>query len=353
MKYHLLAITSILLITGCNMETRKKGAHSALGELAEVMIFTDQTTLGECDGLIDSVWGKIMPTMSNEPYYKVRKSVVKDFDGYANRNYNLFILIHKGNWDKIKVKMKPGVIKAVEKAFIAGNESFRLKNVYAQPQIIYFLIAEDVEDLKRKMREGKDDLLYNAIDIERKTTIESLIQHKIQYDSFFHQLIKKEGYAFRRPEIFNQYIENVNFYGISHYVADKKAGVYTYSEPFTGLHQFNRDYILNLRDSMLKKYIKGPVRPDSIDTYMQTYRGKEVPIEVREVSLNGHYAVEIRGSWEMANEFMAGPFVSYTVHSKKLNRVITLEGNVFAPGRSKRKLLRECELIISTFTDEK
>ncbi len=345
------ALTGILLFTGCDIKSEKKGNHSAIGEIADVMIFSDQKTLAECDQLVDSVWGRPMVTMDYEPTFNVRTSPIKDFDGYAKRNYNLFVLVHKDNWQKMKHKMKSEVVSAVEQAFNDNNRNFALKDVFVHPQIVYFILAEDLEDLKKELDEKKQELLAEAISIERKTTIESLIRTKIQYDSFYHDLMAKEGYAFRKPEIFNHTVTNENFYGVSHYVADKHAGVYAYSEPYTDRKQFGRAHILGLRDSMLKLYIKGPVRPDNVDTYMQTSYDGMVPIETRVTSLNGHYAVETRGWWDMENDYMGGPFISYTIHSEKLNRVVTLEANVFAPGRSKRKLMRECELIISTFTD--
>lgn len=348
-------IISLLLfafLMGCE-DPKDKGDHSAIGDIGEVMIFSDEGTFNDYDKLIDSVFGPRIPQMGNERYFKVRKSTIKNFDGYTQKNYNLFILVHEGNWEKMKGKMNPKVVAAVEQSFRNGYEDFRLNNVFASPQVIYFVVAKDLKGLGEKLRSNEGHYLYNAKDIERTTTIESFIRTKIKYDSFYHKLMDKEGYAFRRPEIYEKYIENNHFYGISHMVADKHVGVYTYTQPFTGDKQFTKDYILHLRDSMLKIYIKGPERPDGVDTYMQTAYDGDIPVVSREVEINGHYAIETMGWWDMENDFMGGPFLSYTVYSEKLGKVITMEGNVFAPNRSKRRLLREAELIMHTFSDKK
>jgi len=59
-------------------------------------------------------------------------------------------------------------------------------------------------------------------------------------------------------------------------------------------------------------------------------------------------AFETRGTWEVKNKFMAGPFVNYTVKDTVNNRLLVLEGFVFAPSISKRDYLFELEAIIKT-----
>ena len=50
---------------------------------------------------------------------------------------------------------------------------------------------------------------------------------------------------------------------------------------------------------------------------------------------------------------MGGPFVNITQLDEKRNRIVTVEGFVYAPGNDKRDLLQQVEAIIYTldFTD--
>jgi len=58
------------------------------------------------------------------------------------------------------------------------------------------------------------------------------------------------------------------------------------------------------------------------------------------------FAVETRGLWEVNGNFMGGPFINYTLVNEKTNKVVTLDGYVYAPNAPKRDLLLQVETII-------
>ena len=62
--------------------------------------------------------------------------------------------------------------------------------------------------------------------------------------------------------------------------------------------------------------------------------------------INSLTAFETRGTWEVVNDYMAGPFLNYFIKDKKNNRTIVLEGFVFSPSVRKREYLIEIEAII-------
>ena len=72
----------------------------------------------------------------------------------------------------------------------------------------------------------------------------------------------------------------------------------------------------------------------------------DLPVFRKEFSLNKQYAVELRGLWELENDYMGGPFVSFTTLDKKRNRIITVEGFVFAPRYDKHNYIRKLEAIL-------
>ena len=61
------------------------------------------------------------------------------------------------------------------------------------------------------------------------------------------------------------------------------------------------------------------------------------------------FAVETRGMWNVVGDFMAGPFLAYTVVDEVHGRLITVEGYIYAPGKNKRDYLRQLEAILYTF----
>ena len=60
------------------------------------------------------------------------------------------------------------------------------------------------------------------------------------------------------------------------------------------------------------------------------------------------YAVETRGLWNVVGDFMAGPFVSYSIVDPTSSKIITAEGWVYYPNKDKRDLLRQQESILYT-----
>ena len=57
-------------------------------------------------------------------------------------------------------------------------------------------------------------------------------------------------------------------------------------------------------------------------------------------------AFETKSTWEVKDAFMAGPFVNYAVKDEVNNRLIVLEGFVFAPSTAKRDYIFDLEAII-------
>ncbi|KAB2859796.1 MAG: DUF4837 family protein [Flavobacteriales bacterium] len=116
-------------------------------------------------------------------------------------------------------------------------------------------------------------------------------------------------------------------------------GLLVYSYPYTSDSTFTVNSLVDKRNEITKKYIKGT----NDSTFMQTYA--EYLPKAKEVSLNGLYAKELRGLWLIKGDFMGGPFVSYSFVDEKRNRVICIDGHVFAPKFDKREFLRELEAI--------
>lgn len=107
---------------------------------------------------------------------------------------------------------------------------------------------------------------------------------------------------------------------------------------------FNPATIRARRDSLTRRYIPGQM-PGS---YMATYQ--ELEHDYREVNFNGIYAMEARGLWRLEGDFMGGPFVNYTLVDQPNNRVIILDGFVYAPKFNKRDYLRQLEALLKTLS---
>lgn len=102
-----------------------------------------------------------------------------------------------------------------------------------------------------------------------------------------------------------------------------------------------------MRDSIGNLYISG-TEPNTNMITEEAY----APY-LSKITLDGKEAYETKGTWELRNDFMAGPFINYAIIDKKYNRILVLEGLCYAPSKEKRDLMHELESIIKSVAIEK
>jgi hypothetical protein len=116
-----------------------------------------------------------------------------------------------------------------------------------------------------------------------------------------------------------------------------------YQIPFKRIHANNAvNDIVKTRDSIGKLYIHGSDRGTKMVTE-EAYSPYFL-----ETTLAGKKTFETKGTWQMKNDFMSGPFINYAIFDKENNRILVLEGFCYAPSKEKRDLMFELESIIKS-----
>ena len=101
------------------------------------------------------------------------------------------------------------------------------------------------------------------------------------------------------------------------------------------------EQIIKIRDSIGGGYL--PVEDDSKFITEEAYSTSLYKSEI-----DGKFAYETKGIWEVEGAFMAGPFINFAIYDAKNNRYLILEGFTYAPQVSKRNLQFELESIIKS-----
>jgi hypothetical protein len=57
------------------------------------------------------------------------------------------------------------------------------------------------------------------------------------------------------------------------------------------------------------------------------------------------YTKEMRGMWKVVNDFMGGPFLSYTFVDNRTGKLVTVEGFYYEPNQKKRNMMLQLEAI--------
>lgn len=144
------------------------------------------------------------------------------------------------------------------------------------------------------------------------------------------------------PISLNKYKQDTNFLWISNGSYDVRQDLVIYSVPYVDTAQWNYTRLVACRDSVMKANLPGSISG--------SYMGTEhvvLPPERTVINRNGSYCVEMRGLWKMINgDIMGGPYVSHTRLDEVHNRLVTVEGFVFAPGHEKRNYMRQLESVV-------
>lgn len=216
------------------------------------------------------------------------------------------------------------------------------EDVWATPQLVISLTAKDTARAREILEAKRQKLVNYYIEKERNRNIASYTKQK---DKVLSANVKETmGVSMTFPQSFTIARKENNFMWVRQETKDLTLSILVYTFPYKDNETFTKEYMMDRRDEMTKKYIIGETK----GSYMKIYRDYPIPFE--ETSLNGLYATRINGLWDMEGDFMGGPFVTYELLNESKNQVVLVDAFVFAPKLNKRNYMRQLESILSTLS---
>ena len=214
------------------------------------------------------------------------------------------------------------------------------RNLDSEPQFVIRITASSPESWVRAFETQKDGLKLIFDNNERKRFQEYF--RPMTDSKIVAQLKKKFGITMNIPEGYNVAANGDNCMWLLQRHDDKDMSFLIYELPYKDTADLNLDNIINVRDSIVKKYIPGPLD----GSYMTTDKEFVKPVSKVLPNFPAGYAVETRGMWNVVGDFMAGPFLSYSIVDPTSSKIITAEGWIYYPNKEKRDLLRQQESIL-------
>ncbi len=217
----------------------------------------------------------------------------------------------------------------------------KIINKHSQPQRIFRFTVRNEDEFIRLFDQYKATIYETYVEAER-----------IRINRFFNQqrdnkmagfLDNKFGVKLSMPTGFHVAKDATDFVWLWRKTPKVDYGILVYTEQYRDTSQLDPRAIIQLRDILTFEHIPG----DLPESYMQVVTDK-FPVASRPVVFNGTYATEIRGLWETIKDFMGGPFVHYAIVDEDNNRIIHLDGFLYAPGQDKRDELLQLEAILYT-----
>ena len=216
-------------------------------------------------------------------------------------------------------------------------------DMYATPQRVGVIKGRTEEEIIENLEIKADEIIATfksmELAVKQKGFLKSLNKAKVLQEKF--------GITLNVPSIYKVGKQEDNFVWIDRQIPKGTINIIAYEVPgnyFKNDSTWVGDFV-RMRDSIGKKHIPGPTVPGKI-TYMRTEPAFSPSIF--HIDLAEKEVIEVKGIWDIKNYPMAGPFISYIIPDKDNDRVLILEGFVFAPATEKRDNMFELEAILKT-----
>ncbi|WBL25664.1 DUF4837 family protein [Zunongwangia sp. HGR-M22] len=268
------------------------------------------------DAVRDYLAAPVEGLPQEEPLFNLSQIPSETFSGFVRRS-RIFLKVEKGA-DSLAI----------------------LKNEYATPQTGIIISGQSQQQIIDRIKASSDSIIdvLKATEIKEK---QRRIGKSIESDEDLEETF---GVSLKFPTAYRYAAKEDDFIWIRKEIPKGLMEILVYEVPLNTIDNDSSVIanIVKMRDSIGEKYIPGPVD----GSYMITEEAYAPYLF--ETKIDGHFAYETRGTWEVNNAFMAGPFVNYAIKDEKNNRYVIAEGFVFRPASSKRDHVFELDAILKS-----
>jgi len=321
MKPLYIALMAIFFMASCEESGKKtsKLLPKSIGNInsTQVVIENDLWNDDVGEKIREYLAAPVDGLPQEEPLFSITQMPPAAYDGFA-KTYRSFMHVAIGDKDTVSIR----------------------KNPYARPQVGAFIISKTKEGLIRLIEEHHERIIaaFHASEIaERQRRIGVSLLKSDSLKGYF-------GVSLRMPSAYRVALATDEFYWLRKDLKDGgTTNIIVYEVP---LDMIGKDStvvndIVTMRDSISGNRL--PVEDDARFITEEAYSPFLFASEI-----DGKFAYETKGTWEIKGQYMAGPFLNYAIKDETNNRYLILEGFTYAPTARKRDLQFELEAILKS-----
>jgi hypothetical protein len=309
------ALSCLLLLASCN--DAPVTIKDSAGKLNDILVVIDDDlwdgSVG--DAIRNTFAAPVDGLTREEPQFTLNQVKPASFLGMLRKSRNFL---------KIELKEKAGVNV--------------LKDTYANPQIGVIINATDslaiVDQIVQNAAQMKQ--LFKEHEIQEKQRLIEKVQLNTDAikDKFGIEITLPQAYRYAA-------LEDPNFTWMRRTIREGTMDIMIYEVPRKAIPRDSNivKHIIKIRDSI--GAMKIPVDDGgsfATEQLLSPY--------VNETQVNGVFAYETKGLWEVTNKFMSGPFLNYAIYNKEKDNWLIAEGYIYAPSATQRNYLFELEAIL-------
>jgi len=324
MKKTLFLLFSLVFLISCN-ENGDKAEERILsdssGNINQITLIIEnelwEGPVGEA--IRDKFAASVEGLPQEEPMFSLSQIPPETFSGFVRRNRS-FISVQEGDEAGARI----------------------VKDLYAHPQTGVIISGDSEEELVHVVNESSEKLVSAFKETEMKEK-QRRMKKSLKKDG---KLEEKFGLSLDFPSAYRYALEEEDFVWIRKEIPKGNMEILIYEVPINQIEADTNTIanIIKMRDSIGKAHIPGPKPEEG----MHMITEKAYAPYLFETEIDGKFAYETRGTWEVKGAFMAGPFLNYAIKDEANNRFLVVEGFVFSPSRSKRDNMFEIDAILQS-----
>ncbi|MDP2721276.1 MAG: DUF4837 family protein [Bacteroidales bacterium] len=334
-RFKLLGVFTAITIwtlsfSSCIPDSNKSNKPRSIGNSSEVLVVLQNQE--QWDGQIGQVIRKYLGQEQyglpqSEPIFKLSHITVANFSDLFKKHRNLLI-----------VEIDPTITNSKMEVF---------SDFWAGPQRVFRIKCPSADAFVETFATNEQTIISTFGEAERarildvfRPTSKNKVSEAVQ-KQFKLNMVIPAGFYMAKSE--------TGFMWIRKEIPEYSQGIIIMSEPYMSEAQFSLESIVARINRNLEQYVPG----SSEGSFMVIDQKFVLPEASQVDDFPAEYTIEIRGMWNVANDFMGGPFVSYSFTDKENKDIFTLMGYVYYPNNNKRDLLRQVEAILYSVTPVK
>ncbi|MBO5418506.1 MAG: DUF4837 family protein [Bacteroidales bacterium] len=321
----IITVALLIMACSCNENSRKKALLPNIsGKAGEVIVVIDKADWeGQIGSVIRDTLAADCPYLpQREPLYSLVDIIPSGFSNMFQIHRNILIV------NISKSVTEPGIVIK--------------KDVWATPQCVIYLNAIDNESASQLFKDNSQRIIATLEQAERDRVIANA--RKYEERSLAPVVEDMIGGSVNFPSGYKLKMKTSDFLWITYTPQYTQQSVLIFRYPVQeGQDMMSKTSLVENINAMLQKNVPGMFD----NTYMTIAPG--ISPAVKYMNYKGHEFAEIRGLWDVHNDYMGGPFVAHAFYSQDGQEIIVMLSFVYAPKYDKRHYLRQVESLLYSF----
>ncbi len=355
MKFYrsIIYLFLILLVASCSEEFQQKlsSTPNALGSANEINVIADQELWdGEIGDTFRFYFEAAYPMLPRpESIFNVRHFTPEELISGPTRK-ELRTYLYLSDLSNTNSSTANSIAKDIgEEKFMQIKREGSKNNVvgrnkWASGQLIIYLAGRDKQDLF-------DNIKNSFSSISKKIYEQDFKQIKgYTYVSGYNKVLTSEieeklGVKIQIPGdyIKAKWDEKEKLFWVRKETPMTSLSIVIKAFKYENENQLTKEFLKDKINEFGKTYVK----TNTVNSHL-VVNDEDLPLYTNVRDINGQYTFEMRGIWEATHDYMGGPFFSYLIIDKSQKKLFLIFDFLLAPGKDKRDLMQQLELITNT-----